>query len=290
MEAVHPEFCREMGIRWAALKSPTGGVLWPETGEHGFERDWRAGSSSDRPRRASHPRRCEVLPRIPWFGLTASSPPMLPLRQRRRADLRGVRGRPKARRSYSFSRSPPAGERKDPLFRPERYMPALSPVAKTRPHVGDLEPQGVADGDEGKGMVGIVAGEPPFDLGDELAGGTVLREGVALERVERVPDHRDGQDLLRAYLTARPVREAVHVLVGVIEHASVVTSGPARQNASSCARKLLYVDLRMPRLLSSDGDSSRPQATWFAGNPMRPASGIGRSSPREVQQNIDTES
>ena len=68
-------------------------------------------------------------------------------------------------------------------------------------------------------MVGVVAGEPRFDLGDEPAGSTVVRAGVALERPDRVLEHRDGEALLRAERAARPDREAMHVLVGVIGHA-----------------------------------------------------------------------
>src|SRR5690349_14801161 len=38
--------------------------------------------------------------------------------------------------------------------------PALSPLPKTRPHVGDIEPQHVADRDEREGVVAVVGGEP----------------------------------------------------------------------------------------------------------------------------------
>jgi hypothetical protein len=145
----------------------------------------------------------------------------------------------------------------DSRFRPDHYRLALSPVAKTRAHVGDVQRQQVADGDEGEGMAGVVAGEPLVDLGDERAGSTGVHDDVALERPDRILEHRDGQGLLRAHLAARPGREAVHVLVCVIEHSvRVVAPGPGRQNTDSCARERLYVDLRMTRPLSSDGGSS----------------------------------
>jgi len=132
----------------------------------------------------------------------------------------GDGGSSKARRGCLFFGPPPAGEMEDARFRAEDDPPALSPAANTRAHVGNVQRQHVADGDEREGVVGVVAGEPRVDLGDEFAGSTVVRDRVALERVERVLEHRDGEALLRPQRATRPDREAVHALVGVIGHAA----------------------------------------------------------------------
>src|SRR5207237_9310305 len=120
-----------------------------------------------------------------------------------------ARNGPQMRRTSSAPGRPSAGATEDSRFRPQRYLPALAPFAKTRARVGDVQRQHLADRGEREGVVAVVASEPRVDLGDERATRTVVRDGVALERTDRVLEDRDGDAVLR--LAARQLLGARHV-------------------------------------------------------------------------------
>jgi hypothetical protein len=77
-----------------------------------------------------------------------------------------------------------------------RYPMAFPQSPEPPAQVGGLQPESVADRDEGEHPLGILGGEPLLDMGQQGHTPAVVRECVALVRPDRLFEYGEKQPVL----------------------------------------------------------------------------------------------